>query len=116
MNTMHAPNEAMILPDDYPAPIATVLKREGVVAARQLSDGRWLLLVSRIANAGLLVDRDLDDGVFEEEYSFRFLAEALVALIVWTPDEVSDPSGWLRHIPSYRRRPGGNTAKEDIRE
>ena len=116
LHTSTAPTAPTILPDAYPAPIAAILKREGVVGARQLADRRWLLLVPRIANAGLLIDRGLDDGMWEEEYSYQYLDQALVALAVWDPDEQADPDGWLRHIPSYRRRPGGDATKEEIRE
>lgn len=96
--------------------ILDVLRRERIVAARQRADGRWLMVVPRMYNAGLIVDRDLDDGMFEEEYSYEALDEAIVALIVWDPATDADPSGWVRHIPSYRRRPGGDAAKEYVGE
>jgi len=98
------------------ARIMDVLRRERVVTARQLRDARWLLVTPRMYNAGLIVDRDLDDGMFEEEYSYAAIDEAIVALIVWNPDDETDPSGWVRHIPSYRRRPGGDQTKEYVGE
>ena len=121
-DTLIVPVRDPMIIDDVPrtpeeqARIMDVLRRERVVAARQLRDGRWLLAVPRMFNGGLLVDRNVDDGMFEEEYSYQALDEAMIALIVWDPDTDADPSGWVRHIPSYRRRPGGDATKEEVRE
>lgn len=50
-----------------------------------------------------------DDG-----WMYDSVAAALAAWDNW--DGTGEPSGWVRHSPSYRRRPGGDPAQEHARE
>lgn len=104
----------MYLPESFPDPIAATLRDWEAVVARSLPDGRWLMVVPGVCNGRLLVDRDLDDQMWEEEYAYPTVSTALLALISWDPATAPDPDGWVRHIPSYRRRPDGDPANEYI--
>ena len=53
-----------------------------------------------------------DDSGYSEGYDYDTLSGALAALLAWDPDTHPEPAGWLRHIPSYRRPPGGDASGE----
>src|SRR5205085_1646492 len=40
---------------------------------------------------------------------------AIAAMKAWDPDKDPEPDGWVRHVPSFRRRPGGDKSKEYVR-
>ena len=39
---------------------------------------------------------------------------AVAALLRFDPDEEAEPDGWVRHIPTFRRRPQGDKTREYV--
>ena len=54
-----------------------------------------------------------DEWGVKERYSYSTVAEAFVAFIHWTQKECEgEPTGWIRHQPSNRRRKDGDPNTE----
>jgi hypothetical protein len=55
-----------------------------------------------------------DDFGYEEEWMYADLATAYSAFSAWDPLEEPEPERWTRHMPSCRRRPDGDPAREYV--
>jgi hypothetical protein len=83
-----------------------VVRRVATVVPRTF--GRAALTVARTEAD----DLDLWDECFE----YPSPHAALTALGDWIlAGGFGEPEGWERHVPSYRRRPGGDPAREVVR-
>jgi len=99
------------LPNDVPI--------EGIIGSRLL-DGNVLVTFSpiiggwRVAIANPRFDKP-NTVSWDQAYEFDdyHWADALIAFVEYGQNDY-EPSGWERHIPSERRRPGGDPAKEYI--
>jgi hypothetical protein len=84
---------------------------QGYAYARVLLDGRLVCVEPLFARQALLVlttpGLALQDG-----WIYASLEAALAAAKAW--DATAEPSGWLRHPQSGRRRPGGDPAREYV--
>jgi len=88
---------------------------QGFLAYRELPDGRLLALVP------LLFDRvsltlgpggAAYDGGFSEAWDYEDLTAAFLFFLTYDPATDPEPTGWLRHTPSMRRR-GEALAEEE---
>jgi len=39
---------------------------------------------------------------------------AVAAFHAWNPETQEEPEGWIRHVQTGRRRPGGDASKEYV--
>ena len=83
-----------------------------LTAYRRLSDGRWIGVKAQVFNAVLITGLDAVGAA--EEYSYPDLVQALVAYTLWNFPDEPEPDGWIRHVPSNRRRPDGDVSREYI--
>jgi hypothetical protein len=42
------------------------------------------------------------------------MGQAVLAFVQWEGQEGTEPEGWMRHVQSGRRRPGGDPTQEYI--
>lgn len=55
-------------------------------------------------------------GVYDERWDYQSLTFALLNVIAWQASGFTgEPEGWVRHLPSYRRREDGDPSTEEIR-
>jgi hypothetical protein len=87
---------------------------DGWIAARETPAGMLLTVTPQLMGAALLTvaKPTTAKGTYDEAYTYPTLQGALVYMIAWSPDV--EPYGWIRHIPSNRRRPGGDESREYI--
>lgn len=79
-----------------------------------LADGRACGLM-RLIFGGRLCVGDPDDAFgYSEAYDYETHREAHAAFCEWDSNAFSEPTGWVRHTPSYRRRPAGDATKEYV--
>lgn len=97
-------------------PSDETMERRGQCAVRRdfPEPGKEAAVIEQLFNARITVGRMDDDAGYSEGYDYETLAGALAALLAWDPDEEPEPLGWVRHIPSFRRRPGGDASKEHV--
>lgn len=50
----------------------------------------------------------------DESYCYARLEHAIAEMRRWHPDTESEPTGWMRHLQTGRRRPQGHPAQEYI--
>ena len=79
---------------------------------RTLPDGR-VLAVERLFGRQALLSLRAPWSHVQDGWVYASLETALAAARAWDGHE--EPSGWLRHPKSGRRRPGGDPAREYIR-
>ena len=101
------------LPQDVPIPgtVGTRLLPDGtVVALTLLLFGDVQLSVARPKHGGA---PNLDS--WDQAYHFDAAhgAQGVVMFLTYDPTG-PEPHGWTRHIPSERRRPGGDPAAEYV--
>lgn len=84
---------------------------DGILARRLLPNGKEACVVPQLFNALLTIGKP-GDGGYEEAYTFQDTEIAMVHFRYWNMDD--EPSGWIRHIPSNRRRPNGDPKQEYI--
>lgn len=88
---------------------------EGYEAGRVFPDGRVAAVGRLMLGQGQIVAHS---SVAEWRYGWRDqwmyerFADAVVAFGQW--DGTGEPTGWVRHVPSYRRREGGDPNKETV--
>lgn len=85
---------------------------------RFLEDGRFiglgLLLLGQAHIVMTAPGADSSQG-YAEAWQYETVGAAVAAFERWDPMSECEPEGWVRHIPSYRRRPGGDPAREHVR-
>ncbi|MFK4132332.1 hypothetical protein ACI2KR_08565 [Pseudomonas luteola] len=57
---------------------------------------------------------DLDFGGYKEFWCFETLNGAIEALHGWDHNNSPEVEGWIRHVPSHRRRPNGDASLEHV--
>lgn len=81
--------------------------------SRPLDDGRWIAMEPTIWHGFRMhVIDDLESDRSSEMFTFPDPVSAALAFIAW--DGSGEPSGWVRHQPSDRRRPDGDPSKEYV--
>lgn len=71
--------------------------------------------VVRLIFGGRITVGDMDDDdCWREGYDYETFGMALSAILEWCSNRFPEPVMWVRHIPSYRRRPGGDARKEYV--
>jgi hypothetical protein len=79
---------------------------------RDLPDGRRLWLHPMLFG-NLRLSLGPREGVtFDENYCYHDAEAAWRAALEWSGE--GEPSGWIRHIESARRRPEGDAAREYV--
>lgn len=87
-------------------------QEQGYEETKLLGDGRAAGLM-RLAFGGRICVGSPDNEIgYEEAYDYEFLAIAAGAFFGW--DGEGEPEEWVRHIPSYRRRPDGDASREYV--
>jgi hypothetical protein len=88
---------------------------EDATLYRELGDGR-ALWVYRMNYTYKLVIGAVGVPWFDNSWCYKNLAAATVAFVAWNPLEQEEPTGWVRHPHSGRRRfPDGDPATEEVR-
>jgi hypothetical protein len=82
------------------------------ISKKVLEDGRCVYLFPTIFNLRIGVSKDTEDKGFTEFYCFHDNEAAFEAMDSW--NGTGDPEGWVRHVPSHRRRPHGDPSKEYV--
>jgi hypothetical protein len=81
---------------------------------RLLADGRLLTVEPTLYGARLCIG-DADDAINHTDvWCYPDQAAAIAAMDAWNGE--GEPTGWHRHPSSGRRRPGGDPAREHVRE
>lgn len=75
-------------------------------------DGRVAYLHRTIFNLRISISPDEQAQTFDEFYCFHDFSAASKAMEEW--DGKGDPDGWVRHVPTNRRRPDGDPRDEYI--
>lgn len=88
---------------------------QGYMGVLRLDEDRYAAIYEGIACGQIIIGKIGDKVSWEQRYDFDDLMSAVHGLANWfTGDFEGDPPGWLRHIPSNRRRVNGDPAKEFI--
>ena len=87
----------------------------GLLASRSLPDARMLGVEPLTYGAARLCIGPENGQWWEDFWDYGTAAEALVAFRKWDPAQAAEPSGWVRHAPSGRRRLRGDPANEEVR-
>jgi hypothetical protein len=77
------------------------IKRE-YLAVRMLPDGRWIGVHRLLYHWTLHVDICPVTGNYEDRYCYHDIASCHDQMLTW--DGTGDPTGWVRHPTSGRRR------------
>lgn len=97
-------------------------KNHYAMAAWLLGEGGQVVFVVETVMGGgqLCIGGVTDVEGVHERYSYGTLVEAIVAFAMWSGRGWEDePSGWIRHTPSFRRRvydADGVMINEEVRE
>jgi hypothetical protein len=57
---------------------------------------------------------DLNPEGYDDSWCYDTLDGAIAAMQAWDPEKQKEPDGWMRHISTARRRPGGDASREYI--
>ena len=80
---------------------------------RILPNGSFLAVLPMLFGNGRLILSD-DPYVVKDAWCYESVEKALLAMGQWNPETESEPSGWIRHLASGRRRPNGDESREYI--
>jgi hypothetical protein len=91
------------------------LMESGYRDLRPLPDGkRWAGIMPFLYTTAIIVGCIHDYTGYEDRWCYRPYADALRALEAWDEAPGTEPSGWVCHPSSGRRRPSGDPAREYI--
>ena len=91
-------------------------KTHGAELYRELGDGRSIWVYRMMYTYKLAIGYT-DSAGFDNSWCFKDLRSASIAFALWNPDEQVEPTGWVRHPHTGRRRfPNGDPATEVIAE
>lgn len=80
-----------------------------------IDETRYACIAPMAFNDTIIIGKYGDEAGWDEQYWYE-RQMALPALLEWCADGFEgEPQGWHRHIPSNRRREGGDPAKEEVR-
>jgi hypothetical protein len=90
-------------------------KTFGAAAYRELGDGRALWVYRMIYTYKLVIGQ-IGAAGFDNSWCYKNLASATYAFLTWNPLVEAEPTGWVRHPHSGRRRfPDGDPTTEETR-
>jgi hypothetical protein len=84
--------------------------RGSLVVLRILPDGRIAAVRKNLFGASIIVG--VDEFGCDDSFDYQAVEQAIAELYLWRPREQPEPAGWIRHMPSGRRRPGGDPKLE----
>jgi hypothetical protein len=88
----------------------------GAVAFRKLGNGRAVWIYPMMYTFKLCIG-PLGTPWYDDGWCYKDLSSAQKAFKTWKPELEREPSGWVRHPPTGRRRfPDGNPEFEETRE
>lgn len=73
---------------------------------------------------GIVMTPKIMDGTYTDRWDYYGFVETFKAVIFWDPPNdyeftggipVSEPEGWIRHLPTGRRRKNGDPSTEETR-
>lgn len=73
---------------------------------------------------GIVMTPKAMDGTYQDRWDYDGILSVVVAVTSWDPPAdwtftegvpVSEPEGWIRHLPTGRRRKDGDPSTEEIR-
>lgn len=84
--------------------------------SRTFEDGECWALTGRLLGA-VAITRSFSETHYgwEEEFMYADYSAGLAALLCFNRKTEGEPQGWIRHVPTMRRRPGGDASKETVR-
>ena len=80
---------------------------------KQLPDGRDAVVVSQILGTARLIVGGRTASWYDDLWCYKSVDRAVSAMEAW--DGTGEPEGWIRHLPSGRRRPDGDPGREYVR-
>lgn len=80
-----------------------------------VDEDHYAAIMSLAWNDTIILGRIGDEYGWDQQWWYE-TGDALGALLDWVAEGFEgEPKGWHRHIPSNRRREGGDPAKEEVR-
>ena len=79
---------------------------------RLLDDGRYVAILRQIYTWRLVIGRDPD--FYDNAWCYDAQEAAIAAMDEWDPLVEPEPSGWIRHPFTGRRRVGGDPSTEYV--
>lgn len=77
--------------------------------------GEYWIVMSQLFNAAVIRGR-LDAEGYDQIWEFADHDLAMFSVLDWKKAGFEgEPEGWVRHRPSNRRRPDGDSTKEEVR-
>lgn len=87
----------------------------GAMLYRDLRDGRGIWVIPQLYTFKLVIGPIGSCG-YDDGWCYKDLPSVVEAFSEWNPAEDAEPTGWVRHPMSGRRRfPDGDPATEEIR-
>jgi hypothetical protein len=88
-------------------------EENGYITAEYKPDGKIVSVLMEMFNAQIVIGNEF--GV-DERYSYVDLNKATIGYAIWRANHFEgEPTGWIRHQPSNRRRQDGDPETEEIR-
>ncbi len=84
----------------------------GFIARKDLEDGRYITLTPQLYGTLLTLSQAGNEYGYSEAYTYDNPEKAVASYEAWEGN--GEPNGWIRHIPSNRRRPNGDAAQEHV--
>lgn len=84
---------------------------EGVSLRADLGDGRSVDFLPMIFTWRLAVG-PTGEHTYNEFWCFKERWQAIAAFLLFAADPSVEPEGWVKHVPSHRRRRNGDPATE----
>ena len=80
---------------------------------RKLPNGERIIRVDRLLHGtAQIAIGPADSWSCDDSWIYRSLNAALAAAMKWNPDEDPEPTGWIHHLNTGRRRPEGDVTRE----
>lgn len=91
-------------------------RANGMLMARLNPDDSVIGVITTIVNQGQII-RSLDNFSVNDRWAYETVSGALTAYMNWIDhiEVMDEPTGWIRHQPSNRRRANGDPSQEVIR-
>lgn len=94
--------------------VAKRIKRSQPYVGVRVSDDRSRIIALRESLTGCEIIAGCDEFGCNEVYSYDSMLAGAFAFTHWSGDRDSEPEKWVRHMPSCRRRPGGDPELEHV--
>lgn len=92
--------------------LATMLSEMYLDVKLAVDESRFVGITPFVFTWGIL--GGLHEYGYSDRWCYESYGEAKRALDIWDGQAGTEPEGWHRHTPSWRRRPNGDASKEDI--